>query len=308
MRRFSSHFAWFVFANLLCIAQVRSQETTPEAAIVVELLDAGAAPYRELRFAPLQGTKQVAVMTMKMNQSMTIAGQAIPARNVPANKTTIESTVDKIFENGDIGLKFTYTDIVIVDDPANPSPLAAMMKTMMQPLIGTSGNVIVTNRAVTRQVDMLIPEGVSNQLKLMIDGMKSAMNQISSPLPEEAVGLGGKWRVVQNINANGLQIKQTSVHEITELRENGFTMSVTLTQEAEPQEVKNAALPPGAKVALKSLRSKGSGKSTIKLDSMLPSTASVELTSQTAMGVEIGGQTQDLTTDMKMEMTIEPLK
>ena len=305
MRRFTVQVACLVCAHLLLVVQTQAEVITPPGAVVVELIDAGAMPRRELRFTPTQGAKQVSVMTMKMSQSITLGGQAIPAQNIPANKITIESTIDKVFENGDIGFKFTYTDITIVDDPANPSPIATIMKTMMQPLVGTSGTIVLTNRGLTKQVDMLIPEGVSPQLKQLIDGMSGAMNQMSAPVPEEAVGLGSKWSVVQNINANGLQLKQTSVHEMIELVAGGFTLSVTLTQEAEPQEVTNAAMPAGTKVALKSLTSKGAGKTVVDSNLVLPKTVNVEVATQAVMSIDVAGQNQDMTTDMKMAMTLE---
>jgi hypothetical protein len=308
MHRFPFHIVWIIAANLLYGDFVRSQEKTPQPPLVVELLDAGSTPHRKLRFAPRPGTKQVTLMTMNMSQSMTIGGQAGPTQNIPVNKITMETTIDKLHDNGDISFKFAYTDVEVVDDPANPSPMTAIMKPLMQQLVGTSGDVMISNRGITKQAEIVVPEGVQPQMKQIIEGMKSALNQISSPVPEEALGLGGKWRVVQEISANGLQLKQTSIHEIVELRDDGFVVTVKLTQDAQPQEIKNAQLPPGAKVNLKTLASNGGGKSNLKFDSMLPVDASVGVSSQTAMAVEIAGQTQEMTTDTKMEMTLTPVK
>lgn len=307
MSRIAAFLAGVICTQFLPIEHIRAQEqqTSPDA-VTVELIEAGTAPLRELRLKPQTGSTQTSVMTMGLNQAMTIGGQKLPAQNIPDTKITIETSVTNIAENGDVEFGYSYTKIDVIDDPANPSPLAAAMSGSMKSMVGTSGSAVINNRGFVQQSNINIPEGVPAQLKQSMEGMQNAMGQMSMPLPVEPVGVGSKWRVVQNINANGLQIKQTSVLEITELNEEGFSMNVTVTQAAEPQEVKNSALLPGTKINLKSLQSTGNGKSTLKLNSIFPVRTSLTTSSQTAMNIEAAGQVQEITTDMKMDLTLEP--
>lgn len=145
------------------------------------------------------------------------------------------------------------------------------------------------------------------ELKQVLDGMKMHESVELAHRRWNRSGVGGKWRVVQTINANGLRLKQTSTHEITQLTEHGFSVDVTVTQDANPQEIKNDALPPTTKINLTSLKSTGNAKSTIVLDSVFPIRTTMTITSQTAMGIEAAGQNQDMTIDMKMELTLETL-
>jgi hypothetical protein len=292
---------------LFSVLAPAQEKQAPVDASTVELIEAGTAPLRELRFTPKPDATQTAVMTMGMNQAMSINGQKIPSQNIPETKFTIKTSVDNIAKNGEIEFSFFYSEIDIVDDPANPSPLAATMRTSLQPMVGTAGDIVVNNRGLVQRTEIDIPDGVPAQLKQVLDGMKNSMNQLSSPLPVEPVGVGGKWRVVQTINANGLRLKQTSTHEITQLTEHGFSVDVTVTQDANPQEIKNDALPPTTKINLTSLKSTGNAKSTIALDSVFPIRTTMTITSQTAMGIEAAGQNQDMTIDMKMELTLETL-
>ncbi len=292
---------------LVALATAQEKEAPPYA-VTVELIEAGTAPLRELRLAPKKDATQTAVMTMGMKQAMSIGGQQIPAQNIPATKITIKTSIENVAENGDIAFTYSYTEVDIVDDPANPSPLADIMQSTVKPMVGTTGHIVVTNRGFTQRAELDIPAGVPAQLQQMLEGMKNSMSQMSSPLPAEPVGVGGKWRVVQTMNANGLQLKQTSIHEITQLSEHGFAMDVSVTQNADPQEIKNDALPPGTNIKLKSLKSTGSAKSTIELGSVFPIQTSMKITSQTAMSVEAAGQNQDMTTEMKMDLTLEPLQ
>lgn len=308
MSRNAAFLAGIICTQFLLFEHIRAQENqTPADAVTVELIEAGKGPLRELRFRPQKDSMQTSVMTMGLNQAMTIGGQKLPTQNIPATQITIETSVDKIAENGDVEFGYSYTKIDVVDDPANPSPLAAAMSNSMKSMVGTSGSAVINNRGFVQHSKINIPEGVPAQLKQSMEGMQNAMGQMSMPLPVEPVGVGGKWRVIQNVNANGLQIKQTSVLEITELNEDGFSMNVTVTQAAEPQEVKNSSLLPGTKINLKSLQSTGTGKSTLALSSIFPVRTAVTTNSQTAMSIEAAGQTQEISTDMKMELTLEPL-
>ena len=308
MSRIAAFFVGTICTQLLHFGDLRAQEKlAPPAAVTVELIEAGKAPLRELRFKPPQGGAQTSVMTMGMNQSMTIGGQKLPAQVIPATKITIKTNIDKVAENGDIEFGYSYTNVDIVDDPANPSPLAAAISSSMKSMVGTNGSAVINNRGFVQETKITIPEGVPAQIKQSMEGMQNAMSQLSMPLPAEPVGVGGKWRVVQNVNANGLHIKQTSVLEIKELNDRGFSMNVTVAQAAEPQEVKNNALLPGTKINLKSLQSTGNGTTSFDLSSIFPLQSSVTTTSQTAMSIEAAGQAQEITTDMKMEMTLEPL-
>jgi Family of unknown function (DUF6263) len=308
MLRFALVLASVICTQILPVVQATAQENqAPPVAVTVELIEAGKAPLRELRFTPQKGSTQTSAMTMGMDQTMTVGAQKLPTQIVPKTKIFIKTTVGNVSANGNIELEFSYTNIEVVDDPANPSPAAEVMRGTLKPMIGMSGSVLITNRGFTQEVKINIPEGVSEQLKQLLEGMKNSMSQMSSPLPAEPVGVGGKWRVVQNVDANGLKIKQTSEHEITELNQDGFSVNVTVIQNAEPQEVKNKAIPPGTKLNLKSLTSTGNGTSTFDSGSIFPVRTTMTTTSQTAMLVEAAGQKQDMTTDVKMDLTLEQL-
>lgn len=298
--------------SLLCASSVLlislpslNAEAPGIGGVTVELIEPGTSPHREIRFKPAKGAKQTAVMTIKMNQSISMQGNKLPSQNVPPQKITMEISVNDVAANGDIGFDFKYTDLQVVDDPNNPSPIAETLRTNLKPLIGASGSGIVTDRGFTKKGELNIPKELAPQLKQMLEGMKDSMNRLSSPVPAEPIGLGGKWRVIQDVNANGMQLKQTSIHEITKIDANGFTMGVRITQDAQPQEIKNAALPAGTTLNLESLNTTGEGTSSISSASIFPSNSEIQIASKVEMALSVQGQNQKMTTDLTMEMTLE---
>ena len=290
-------------SNLWAQAEVTAEK---DDAVVVELIDAGSTPRRELRFAPKPGDEQTAVMTMDMQMKMTIQGQQAPQQKLPAQRITMKVVVDDVKPNGNISFHFVYTDIKVVDDPNNPSPAAAQIQQMVAPMIGMTGKGISSNRGITLSGSVDVPPNAPAPIKQQLDGMKDAINRLSSPVPEEAIGVGARWSVSQRIDANGMKMEQKSIHELTELGDDGFAMTITISQTAGPQQVKNDALPPNVKLSLTSLKTSGKGSSRFVIGSVLPLRASVSAESEVDMLMEIGGNQQRMTTETTIKTSFEP--
>ncbi len=295
--------------GLFTISPATAQDAGPqEPKVLVELVDVGKAPLQKLRFVPKKGATVKAVMTLKMSQSMELGGQVQPATAIPAQKITMEVTVNDVSSDGDISYAFKYTDLDVVEDPANPSPIGNAIRETLKPMIGATGSGVVTSRGIAKKGEMQIPEGLQPQLKAMLEGLKDSLNSLSAPVPEEAVGAGARWRTTQNVSANGMKIKQIAMNEVTKLDSNSCTLKITLTQEAQPQAVKNPALPPGVTMTLDSLDTTGDGVNLLVFDSVFPQESTVNVNSKVKMTVAGAGQTQQVGTQMKMEMSLKAEK
>lgn len=296
---------WSLLSGLLHAQKLEA--LAEENSVKVELLEPGAAPRAAIRLQPTPGTTETVEMVMKLGQSMTMNGNKLPSVDAPGQKITIDITTGEIGSNGDIQFKFQYKNIELVEDPAKPSPLAPALKQMLAPLVGASGSAVITDRGLTKKVDFEIPPGVAPQLKTMMDGMKESMQRLSSPLPEEAIGIGGKWRVTQVMTVNGMRLTQVTVHELKQVDGQRYTVGISLTQSAEPQAISPPGLPPGTKIQLDALDSQGDGTMVIHSKSAIPSESQLRLTSNTKMNIDVGGQKQAMSMEMKMEMSVSPV-
>ena len=288
------------------LGNVRAETPPTTDSVVVKLLNAGQTPRRILRYVPEMGSVQKAVMTTKMEMQTTANGLQQPAMKIPAQEITMMITVDNVDESGDIHFRFRYEDLQVIDDPENPSPMAAMLKRTLQPLVGMKGKGVVDSRGFTTSMDITIPDDTPDMMKQILTGMKDMFNHLSSPVPAEAVGVGAKWQVTQPIKANGMELTQISTHELTEMNQDGFTVQADLVQTGKPQPVANPNLPPGVKITLNSLDTEGDGKSELKLGLMLPTSAKVRIVSKSDMTIEAAGQNQKIATETNMNMSIRP--
>jgi hypothetical protein len=284
--------------SMLADAPVLAEE------MVVELMDSGQDPKRELRFAPKEGESQTMEMLMDFETEMTVSGQAMPAQAMPAQKMIMVFDITDVADNGDISYDFHYSSVEIVDEPGTLPQIKAAMEQATKGLVGAKGKGVITNRGISQKFEMDLPEDADMNLKTMFEGMKDSMSKLSSPVPEEAVGVGAKWKVVQPVVANGMTLTQTSTHEIVSMEKDGFTMSVTITQDAEKQPINNPMLPPGTTITLESLDTTGEGTSKLMMNSILPVESETTVNSDVTMNASIGGQNQQIQSKTKVEMSI----
>ncbi len=274
----------------------------------VEMLNPGAEPRQQLRLKPEINVKETTVMTVKMDMGTATADRTLPATKVPAAVMTFETTVTKIDTNGDIHYEFAYTNADIAGDTENTPPAALdALRSALKTIVGVKGSFIADDRGFYKGGNFILPEGGDNNLKQMLVQMSRSMEQLSSPLPAEAVGKGAQWRVISEPNFMGMNLKNIATYELTD-RENGnVSLNVSIEQQANPQNVTSPQLPSGATATLKSLVARGQGTISTRLDRLMPFRGTTSISSNSEMSVKPGNNAQEITikTQMSMEITLE---
>jgi hypothetical protein len=277
---------------------------TPSAANnKVELISAGSEPKQQLRFAPSANAKQTLQMTMNMNMEMTVAGQTQPATATPPIKTTMEAKVTKVDANGDVHADFSYVDADIVVGANTPPQMVNAMRSQIKKLVGVGGSMIFDNQGNAKQAKLNLSEGLDPNIKQIAEQMVNSSQQVSSPVPAEAVGVGAKWRVPHSVTTNGMALNSTTTYELVGLQNNVATLQMSVEQQAGSQKINPAGLPAGASVDLKSLNSQGKGKITRALNQIMPTSSNISVNSNMEMNVKEAGSQKE--TPMGMKSAIE---
>lgn len=297
--------SYAVMALSFLVVTVQSAETPEDSDVVIELISPGEMPRQQIRFQPKIGQTESIVMTMKMDQKISIDGNLLPAPATPVQKFTLKTSIKDVASNGDVSYEFEFANIEVVDDPSSPSPLAPILTNMLKPLIGSKGSAIVSDRGLTKKSEFKLNDGLAPQLKQMLDGTMDSFGKISSPVPSEAIGVGGKWQVIQKLTANGITLKQTSTHELKKRTAEGFEITTGISQQADPQEVNSPLLPAGAKMSLESLSSDGKGTSSFRIASIMPAKMDSNVSSKVTMTITANGNEQQLKTETKIEIGLD---
>ena len=270
----------------------------------VKLLFAGDEPRTVLRLHPAVGDKQTVVMTMKMNMTMSAAGNAMPAMDMPAMAITMSVAVKKVSAEGEItyGIIFDAADVAAGED--TKSPTGAAMKSALGGISGMAGEGRMSDRAIGKSMEMKSSGDSNPMLAQTMEQMKDSAGNAATPLPEEAVGPGAKWEHRQKIKSQGMTVDQVTTVELVSVDGDKLELKSTVTQNAANQKIENPSMP-GMKMDLVKLVTTGKGKSSVDLGHLLPQSATVDSDTETSMGMNVGQQKQMMNMKMKMSVKFE---
>lgn len=272
----------------------------------VTLISPGAAPRVPLRYTIANAAKDHLAMSMDTSMQIDMGGMAMPQMTMPTMKTGADLSVSGVSATGDVTYDIALSGLTV--DTSNVDPqLAAMFQGMDADYKSIKGSATVTNRGVPVSSQLDTASVANPQLKQMLGSLSTSLQNLSLPLPEEAVGVGAKWEVRSTTNAGGLVTFQKATHEIVSIDGKTITLKTTTEGTAPPQPMTNPALPPGTDVRLQKLTASGSGTATLHLDSLVPtSTASVQ--NNMVMALTMGGDSQTMTTTVTLKIGISPGK
>jgi hypothetical protein len=273
---------------------------------VVELLSAGATPRQVLRYKPAVNTKQTATITMNMEMELSIAGEPTPIGNLPGTAITFETLVNQVDPNGDIHYQFQYTNVQLVGESKLTPAQRAKLLAQIQKLRGIHGAVVVDNRGQTKFGKFDLPPDLDSADKKMLKQISNSVEQLSSPLPEPALGVGAKWRVLAAPKFNGMQFKQITTFELVSVQAGGMTLNISQEQQAPPQQMNTTQLPKGKTLNLKSLVGSGKGQMFVKLDRIVPMNSNLNAQMHSEMEApNPPGMPMKMTTNIKMRLNLK---
>jgi hypothetical protein len=267
---------------------------------IVRVLSPGKEPRKQLRFKMKAGDKQRIVMHMKIAMDMDLAGQSQKA-DMPTMNMVMDVTATDVAQNGDIAYEFVMSDVTVSDDGGTPG-----MKEAIGGILGSAkgmtGKGTISSRGFNRGAEISLPPGANPQLQQTMGQMKDAIAQIAAPVPDEPIGVGGKWEVRMSMQQQSLVIKQVGTYEITSIDGDVISTDTTVTQLADPQPVVNPQMPT-LKMELVRMNGSGSGTTTFDLNKGMPVKAAAKIGNELEMAVDAGGQKQSI--KMKMDLGLK---
>lgn len=298
-----------VVCALVIGSSPRAQEQKPTmegypalgAQPIVTLVTPGSAPRTRLRYAIAANHKSGMEMTMSMSMNMNMGGVPVPI-TVPPITMPVNLVVTSVAPNGDVTYDLEFQ--AVKAEGAAGDPMAAAMQAAASGITGLKGTVTVNDRGATKAAKLALDSVTDPQTRQILGQMTSSIQNMSMPLPEEAVGAGARWEVRQTISNDGPVIFQKTEVELVSVSGPTVTLKIKTEQTAPPQAISNPALPEGASMSVEKLSGSGTGSVVIRLDSLVP-TSELDTTTSTSMAMNMGGQSQSVTVDGTMKLTIK---
>ncbi len=271
----------------------------------IEVVNQGAEPRQQLRYKVQAGHSEQMLMVMNMQMSMTMGGNAMPSAELPAMELSAAVDVKEVTGEGDIRYEFRFTDANVVESPSVNPQVVAAIRDALQGVTTLKGEAVVSPRGVVKKAAIDV-SGIENpQLKQMMENLQRSLDQMSVPLPEQAVGQGAEWKVKQAIEQGGLRVFQTSTMKLASLEGDKVKLDVQVEQNAPQQTFSPPGMPSGASAQIDKLHTTGAGTTTVDLNRIIP-TSKLNMKTNMAMVIQMGDQRQPMGTDMTVDMSIQP--
>jgi hypothetical protein len=211
--------------------------TTPTAGgDPVVLLAAGAEPQTPLRYKIAEGTVTKSNMDFTM-ATLATTSDAAALSVVPGVRLHIVSGPTTTTDDG---VKFEVNISkaeAFVPDGVDPK-LAEELRQSASILDDVGGTVVMNDRGMLLSAELndraKSPE-IPVRLLTMIVNARTTLSRVV--LPEEPIGLGGRWEARKEIELYGFKINQVDTYTLVERVGDEIKLNVTVTQNAVPQTV-----------------------------------------------------------------------
>jgi hypothetical protein len=219
--------------------------TTTEVPLATppEILDAGLEPRQELRLQYQPGDEIVLRTATDLAVEQDVDGQRqrldsppivqlvhLTVTAVEAGTTTVALGIDGVTVDG------RDTDL--------SAERVAALQAALDPLTQVTGSMELDELGRATAVSLEVPEAISDDGRTAIESLRAQLRQLSPSLPEEAVGVGARWRTTAPAGAlAGADLDAQLAQTITLVGIEGDRLTYDATVEvlASPQDLANGA-------------------------------------------------------------------
>lgn len=273
----------------------------------VKLIEAGAEPRRAMRYAAKVGAEQVANLAMTTELELGAKGQKMPTP-LPKTRMTIGAKVSAADPAGDTRFALTITEADLAEGAEVGGTRAGeKLAEVIRGMKGLSGEKVASARGVSHQFTLASPAGsegimATAALKPVVQGFERAIDQMTVPLPDEAIGVGAKWEVAQKVVEAGMTLDQTTTFEVVAVKDNIVSLRFTVVLAAPPGKLEST-FAGGMAAEVKSLTGSGEGTIDVDLGQVLPVVLSAK--NRIAMSLEVAMPNEKRELDVEMRVTLD---
>lgn len=239
----------------------------------VTLLERGRTPRRKLQYAWRIGQSEVLTIDLRTTLSRELAETR--GREVPLPPVHIAVAIEpkSVSPAGDLEYAWHVIEGSVAEDAGAPSQLADGMRIEVAAVQTLSGTGFVTSRGLAERVSIAAaPRTDAGATGQMVEQVVQTLRDLAVPLPEEEVGLDGRWRKVSLLVTPEAQITQTETFTLVSLRDNTGTLDDSLAQTAPSQALHVPGVPRNSQARMESMLFSGNAKTRLDLSRLVPQT------------------------------------
>jgi len=264
----------------------------------LKVLDKGREPRFALRYDVPAGTKQTIDMILDMDMSMSAPGMPGSGNPVslPRMILVTDLAITEVDKAGAMDLRMTTSEVRVEDRPSSTPGVSDAMQTELEGLRGMRVTATLMPNGRTR--DVTIDETtVSEKLREQMQQTEQMVGQMTTFLPDAAVGVGARWKVQQTILQQGMKVHMSATYELLEVDDKLAKVKSTLELTAPTQTIEKN----GLAVKLEKMTATGGALSDLDLTKMIE-----RVQATINMDMRMSAMDQVITAQMSMAMQILP--
>jgi len=262
----------------------------------VTLLSGGAEPRTRLRYAVPRDYRAQVSQSINSESQVSMDGDALPATPTVAMTKRVEVAVTDASKPGQVTCAIVFTGFSTTGGRG-----AAKNEADYNSI---SGTITLDDRGVNRATRFDLSKTSNAQLGQL---MANSWADISTPLPDEPIGVGARWEVKNTIHTDAIQALQKTEYELLAFDGKVLTVKASVVQTAVAQRMANPLMPSGSDAQLKKYSGVGNSTITVHLDSLVPATEST-LTSTMVVEVSAAGMTMEVRTETTVRVSMARMK
>jgi hypothetical protein len=294
------HISCFLLLGLVACSKSlpEAREAPSGIGLETQLAEAGSEPREKLRYKRAPGLGEDLVIEFGLASLLETTTEAAlvtpPVLSLGLNVKTAKcdgATCSYAFEFRVIGVKM----------PAGSTEEdSAKVAAAVSPLGQVTGVFEVDDRGVTKNAQLNIPPGTPPRLLALIGNVRTSL--VSVPLPDEAVGIGAKWKVERLHTVGPIKTTQIVSYSLLERQGRILRLGVTLQQTAAPQTV-----PGDVSLNLETYEVSGTGSMLMNLDGITPLTE-MHATSTLRGSLVKGDKSEPVQASGVLDMVVAPVR
>ena len=133
--------------------------------------------------------------------------------------------------------------------------------------------------------------------------LTEVVEQVSTPLPKEPVGVGARWEVTTaKDHLEGIRLTQTVTYELESCDENEARLRMYIAVTALSQDFEHREIPDRTKARLKRVHGDGEGEVVIDFDRLVTRSSLGDVETRAELVVRAGEEEQEMTVVRKLRI------
>jgi hypothetical protein len=265
----------------------------------------GKAPLTPLRLVLAPGTVH-GLIEFRQEIHQLLDGTPSTDVTTPPVRIPIDVSVDAVAAQGDASVTTGYGAATVVDDGSWGTDSRAALETALAGITALTTTATVTPRNVWRDPQVAGTDQLDDSVAPIIEQLGDQMGNLIVVFPQQAVGVGGRWRTMSSLTVSGIDVVQTYDYTVRTLDGSIVTVDVDYVQTAPRQRVTLPGVPKTARVDLTRYRVTGSGSITLDLTSVLPTDSTIHASGVQTFRIHASGDEGTLTQRIVSDVALTP--